>query len=168
MWAGSNKSVMTKSCGPCFCAIAVPVSGSRLRHPDCPDFIPSFLCPTGLPDFSWHNAPKRGEIYQTTRNLTSYLNIYQIVIMHSKWALNIPTFSIQIPSKIYPNWDFWYENIPSGNPDRRRLRHVKCIPLRQSHKLMQPINMNETFTSNVGFGGHQNVSYVIRHLCHLG
>jgi hypothetical protein len=21
-----------------------------------------------------------------------------------------------MPSKIYPNWDFWYENIPSGNP----------------------------------------------------
>jgi hypothetical protein len=21
------------------------------------------------------------------------------------------------PSKFYPNWDFWFENIPSGNPD---------------------------------------------------
>jgi hypothetical protein len=21
------------------------------------------------------------------------------------------------PSKIYPNWDFWFENKPSGNPD---------------------------------------------------
>jgi hypothetical protein len=21
------------------------------------------------------------------------------------------------PSNIYPNWDFWFENIPSGNPD---------------------------------------------------
>jgi hypothetical protein len=20
--------------------------------------------------------------------------------------------------RIYPNWDFWLENIPSGNPDR--------------------------------------------------
>jgi hypothetical protein len=20
-------------------------------------------------------------------------------------------------SKIYPNWHFWFENIPSGNPD---------------------------------------------------
>jgi hypothetical protein len=26
------------------------------------------------------------------------------------------TFSISRPSKIYPNWDFWFENIPSGNP----------------------------------------------------
>jgi hypothetical protein len=24
--------------------------------------------------------------------------------------------SIARPSKIYPNWDFWFENIPSGNP----------------------------------------------------
>jgi hypothetical protein len=28
----------------------------------------------------------------------------------------IPTFSIPRPSKIYPNWDFWFEKIPSGNP----------------------------------------------------
>jgi hypothetical protein len=21
-----------------------------------------------------------------------------------------------MPSKIYPNWDFWFENKPSGNP----------------------------------------------------
>jgi hypothetical protein len=26
-------------------------------------------------------------------------------------------FSIAKPSKIYPNWDFWFENKPSGNPD---------------------------------------------------
>jgi hypothetical protein len=27
-----------------------------------------------------------------------------------------PTFSIPRWSKIYPNWDFWFENRPSGNP----------------------------------------------------
>jgi hypothetical protein len=21
------------------------------------------------------------------------------------------------PSKIFPNWNFWFENMPSGNPD---------------------------------------------------
>jgi hypothetical protein len=26
------------------------------------------------------------------------------------------TCLIARPSKIYPNWDFWFENIPSGNP----------------------------------------------------
>jgi hypothetical protein len=25
-------------------------------------------------------------------------------------------FSTARPSKIYPNWDFWFENKPSGNP----------------------------------------------------
>jgi hypothetical protein len=29
----------------------------------------------------------------------------------------MPTSSIAIPSKIYPNFEFWFENKPSGNPD---------------------------------------------------
>jgi hypothetical protein len=28
----------------------------------------------------------------------------------------IPRFSIARPTKIYPSWDFWFENKPSGNP----------------------------------------------------
>jgi hypothetical protein len=28
----------------------------------------------------------------------------------------MPTFSIQRPSKIHPNWDIWSEIKPSGNP----------------------------------------------------
>jgi hypothetical protein len=31
-------------------------------------------------------------------------------------AKNIYTVSNQRPSKIYPNWDFWFEIKPSGNP----------------------------------------------------
>jgi hypothetical protein len=31
-------------------------------------------------------------------------------------AKNIPTSSVATPSKIYPNWSFWVENEPSGNP----------------------------------------------------
>jgi hypothetical protein len=30
----------------------------------------------------------------------------------------IPKFSTPRPSKIFQNWDFWYENIPSGNPGK--------------------------------------------------
>jgi hypothetical protein len=30
--------------------------------------------------------------------------------------INIPKISIARSSKIYPNLDFWVENIPSGNP----------------------------------------------------
>jgi hypothetical protein len=32
--------------------------------------------------------------------------------------IKIPSFTIHRPSKIDPNWDFWFENKPSGNPDQ--------------------------------------------------
>jgi hypothetical protein len=35
----------------------------------------------------------------------------------TKWPLNVPASSIARPSKIYPNWYFWFKNIPSGNPE---------------------------------------------------
>jgi hypothetical protein len=31
-------------------------------------------------------------------------------------AEKIPTSSMERPSKIYPNWYFWPENMSSGNP----------------------------------------------------
>jgi hypothetical protein len=37
-------------------------------------------------------------------------------VKYSKCPLNISTFSDLRPSKIYPNWDFWFENKPPGNP----------------------------------------------------
>jgi hypothetical protein len=42
--------------------------------------------------------------------------MYQTVRKFTKWLQNIPTSSVERPSKIYPNWDFGFENIPSGNP----------------------------------------------------
>jgi hypothetical protein len=33
----------------------------------------------------------------------------------------MPTSFIATPSKIYPNWYFWFENKPSGNPDPESL-----------------------------------------------
>jgi hypothetical protein len=32
---------------------------------------------------------------------------------YTKWPQNVPKFSVP---KIYLNCDFWYANIPSGNP----------------------------------------------------
>jgi hypothetical protein len=34
----------------------------------------------------------------------------------TKWSQNIPTCSVARPSKIYPNWEFWFGNQLSGNP----------------------------------------------------
>jgi hypothetical protein len=44
-------------------------------------------------------------------------NIYQITAKYTEWPWNIPKCSIMRPIKIFRNWDFWYENIPSGNPN---------------------------------------------------
>jgi hypothetical protein len=38
-----------------------------------------------------------------------------------KWPYNLTTFYIRRPSEIHPNGDFWYENVPSGNPAVYRL-----------------------------------------------
>jgi hypothetical protein len=43
--------------------------------------------------------------------------IYHLAIKLTKWSLNMLASSTERPFKIYPNWDFWFENIPSGNPD---------------------------------------------------
>jgi hypothetical protein len=39
-----------------------------------------------------------------------------MAVKYTYWSLNRPTFIIARPSKIYPNWDFWFKNIPSGKP----------------------------------------------------
>jgi hypothetical protein len=62
-----------------------------------------------LPDFSWHNVPKRGKIHQIGTKLPNCCNILQMAkeytnLFHSKASL------------IYSNWDFLVENMPSGKP----------------------------------------------------
>jgi predicted phosphoadenosine phosphosulfate sulfurtransferase len=42
--------------------------------------------------------------------------VYKMGKKYSKLPRNTPTFSIPRLSKMYPIWDFWNENIPSGNP----------------------------------------------------
>jgi hypothetical protein len=51
-----------------------------------------FQSRAGLPDFSSYEIPKPGKL------------------------------SILRPSKTYPNWNFWYENVPSGNPEAESFR----------------------------------------------
>jgi hypothetical protein len=57
-----------------------------------------------LPDFSCYNIPKR-EKY--TKWPLKPRNTY------TKWPKNTPTSSIARPSKIYPNCNFYYQNMPS-------------------------------------------------------
>jgi hypothetical protein len=47
------------------------------------------------------------------------LQIYQMAAKYTKCQLNIPTSAIARPFRIYPNRDFWFGNIASGNPGRR-------------------------------------------------
>jgi hypothetical protein len=63
-------------------------------------FIPELRAKaSGLPDFSWHNIPKRGKIYQIITPLPNdhkiYLKIFQMSIkqtgiFHSKALHNLP------------------------------------------------------------------------------
>jgi hypothetical protein len=72
--------------------------------------------PSRVARLFWYNIPKR-------ENKPNYHKIPQNVPNGSKMLLmaityvHIPTYSIPRPSKIYPNRDFWFENILSGNPD---------------------------------------------------
>jgi hypothetical protein len=47
--------------------------------------------------------------------------------IYSKRPQNVPTVSISRPSKIYPNWDFLFPNIPSGNRAQQQQQR-KLIP----------------------------------------
>jgi hypothetical protein len=74
----------------------------------------------GLPDVSYYNIPKRGEIcIPVAHKITKWQwNTC------TEWPKNIPhgqqihqhIYYIPKHSKVYPNWDFWYDSIPSGNP----------------------------------------------------
>jgi hypothetical protein len=68
-----------------------------------------------LPDFSSHKIPKLEKCTKLTQNVSNDHKIYQMVEKYFKWPENIPTLSNLRPSKIYPNWNFLFENKPSGN-----------------------------------------------------
>jgi hypothetical protein len=63
-----------------------------------------------------------------------------MAVIYSKWPKNIPNFSIPRPSKIYPNWDFWFESKPSGNPAFSGMSDRRCL-----HSLIWPQSMTVGF-----------------------
>jgi hypothetical protein len=66
-------------------------------------------------------------ITQTGKNVPNEHKIFvpnghkisQMSVKYAKWPYNISTFSNLGPSKIYPNWDFWFEKKTSGNPGEK-------------------------------------------------
>jgi hypothetical protein len=54
--------------------------------------------------------PNYHKVYQMA------IKTYQMFVKYYKWPKNTRTFSIPKPSKIYPNKDFWFGNIPPSNP----------------------------------------------------
>jgi hypothetical protein len=74
-----------------------PAGGPCLLHGSLNKRKPLLLVPR-MPDFSWYNKPKREKIYQRT-------------IKYTKIDKKTPTSFIARPSKIYPHWDFWFENV---------------------------------------------------------
>jgi hypothetical protein len=74
-----------------------------------------------LPDFSWYLVPKPEKCTKSTQNVPNVLKLFQMSLKYSKCPLNIPIFSNLRPSKIYSNWDFWFENKPSGNPAAQQI-----------------------------------------------
>jgi hypothetical protein len=85
-------------------------------------------CPwkgAGLPDFSWNNVPNLGKNIPNDYKITK---MYPVIVQYSKWPVYITTFSIPRSSKIYPNWDFWFEKKPFGNPGKE----LKQLPLPNS------------------------------------
>jgi hypothetical protein len=83
----------------------------------------------GLPDF-FDTVYQNGEIgiYQITTKLQIGHKIHQMAGKCSKWLKNIPTISVPKPLKIYPNWNFWFENKSSGNP-ASDLHSWESVPL---------------------------------------
>jgi hypothetical protein len=64
------------------------------------------------------------QTYQNVRKYTKWPQtipkghkLCQMDVKYSKWSLNMTKFSIPRNSKFYQNWDFSFENKPSGNPD---------------------------------------------------
>jgi hypothetical protein len=87
---------------------------------------------TELPDFYWYMIPKPEKWTKWAQNVPNCHKISPMSAKYSKRPQNIFTFSNQRPSKIYPNWDFWFQNKPSGNPGR--LSKPLCTLLRAASR----------------------------------
>jgi hypothetical protein len=66
--------------------------------------------------FFWGQHTKMGKNMYTKKCIRNGLKISQMAVKLTKCPQNTPKSSFPSSSKIYPNWDFWLESMPSGNP----------------------------------------------------
>jgi hypothetical protein len=76
--------------------------------------MPSFVIRYRVARFFLVQLTKTGKHTKWSKTIPNSRKIFRIAVKWTKRTLNIPTFSIARPSKIDPNWDFWFENKPSG------------------------------------------------------
>jgi hypothetical protein len=67
----------------------------------------------GCQIFLGPNIPRREKYNKWPQTIPNGHKLYQMDIKYSKWSLNIPAFTIQRPSKIFPNLGFlvWKQTI---------------------------------------------------------
>jgi hypothetical protein len=65
-----------------------------------------------------HDTKNGQKCTKWKQNVPNGHKISQMSVKYSKWPYYISTFSNLWPSKIYPNWDFWFGKKPSGNPEQ--------------------------------------------------
>jgi hypothetical protein len=76
----------------------------------------------GLPDLSWFVIPKPEKMYQMNTKCSQ-----ESVKYYNRMKWNISIFSKLRHSEIYPNWNFWLENKPSGNPAQGPENATTCL-----------------------------------------
>jgi hypothetical protein len=90
---------------------AVVTPGDLLYIPNC-WWHQVRMSLAGLPDFSCYSIPRRQKYTKWPHKIPNGRKIPR----PNGHMLNTPTSPISKPYKIDPNWYFWFENIPSGNP----------------------------------------------------
>jgi hypothetical protein len=92
-----------------------------------------------------------GKIYQMATKLPNGHKIYQMALMYLfQMTIELTNFFHPRPSKIKPNLDFWFENIPSGNPaptSKNASNLLFCVP--------RPVYTTNVFCTTFQCG-HQN------------
>jgi hypothetical protein len=91
-----------------------------------------------------------------------------MAIKYNKWPKNLQTSFIAIHSEIHPNWDFWFENTPSGNPETNATENVATKEkIRVFNFVHRPASTKKVLQGSLGNGlGHgcQVVSFQTKNL----